>query len=67
MVASSALAAPSDNTLMSPRAVVFRGDGEPKSAELMVKGLAEIVDGVGIEGDSYSLGGVVEGGGEADG
>ena len=59
MVASSALAAPSDNTLMSPRAVVFRGDGEPKSPELMVKQLGDIAGSDGIEADSYSLGGVV--------
>ena len=53
-------AAPTQNSQLSSRAVVFRGDGEPKSPELMVKGLAEISDGGGIEGDSYSLGGVVE-------
>ena len=33
--------------------VVFRGDGEPKTPELMVRRLAE--DGTGIEADNYSL------------
>ena len=47
-------------TTESPQAVVFRGDGEPKTPELMVRRLAEIADGVGIEADNYSLGGVVE-------
>jgi threonine aldolase len=44
----------------SPDAVVFRGDGEPKTPELMVSRLTEIADGAGIEADNYSLGGVVE-------
>ena len=47
-------------TTESRQAVVFRGDGEPKSPELMVRRLAEIADGIGIEADNYSLGGVVE-------
>ena len=46
-------------TTESPDAVVFRGDGEPKTPELMVRRLAEIADGTGIEADNYSLGGVV--------
>ena len=45
---------------MSSEAVVFRGDGEPKSPELMVRRLAQIADHDGIEADNYSLGGVVE-------
>ncbi len=49
-----------EESTMSPRAVVFRGDGEPKSPELMVRRLAKIADGIGIEADNYSLGGVVE-------
>lgn len=60
MVASPALSALSDNAIMSSEAVVFRGDGEPKTPELMVRRLAEITDSAGIEGDNYSLGGVVE-------
>ncbi len=52
--------APNDVSALSPHAVVFRGDGEPKSPELMVRRLARITDEVGIEEDSYSLGGVVE-------
>ena len=60
MVASTALAAPADKSADPSRAVVFRGDGEPKTPELMVRRLAEIADGVGIEADNYSLGGVVE-------
>lgn len=60
MVASSALVAPAENSTLSPDAVVFRGDGEPRSPELMARALAGIADGVGIEADSYSLGGVVE-------
>ena len=60
MATLSALAAPPDNAIMSSRAVVFRGDGEPKSPKLMIRKLAEIADSVGIEEDSYSLGGVVQ-------
>ncbi len=60
MVASSASVASAQNSQLSPHAVVFRGDGEPKSPELMARALAEITDMVGIEADSYSLGGVVE-------
>ena len=43
----------------SPEAVVFRGDGEPKTPESMVAQLAGIVRRRGIEPDSYSQGGVV--------
>ena len=60
MVASPALTAPSDNAIMSPHAVVFRGDGEPKSPDLMAQRLAQIAESVGIEADNYSLGGTVE-------
>ena len=59
MVASSTLTAPSDSATVSEQAVVFRGDGEPKSPELMVRRLAQITDAAGIESDNYSLGGVV--------
>ncbi len=60
MATTQTLAAPPDNAILSPYAVVFRGDGEPKTPELMVRRLSEIADGAGIEADSYSLGGVVE-------
>ena len=43
----------------SPEAVVFRGDGEPKTPDSMVAQLADIVRRRGIEPDSYSQGGVV--------
>ena len=43
----------------SPKAVVFRGDGEPKTPMGTVARLAEIVERNGIEADSYSRGGVV--------
>ena len=43
----------------SPDAVVFRGDGEPKSPEGLVARLSEIVSSRGIEADNYSNGGVV--------
>ena len=49
-----------EESTMSPWAVVFRGDGEPKSPELMVRRLARINESGGIEADNYSLGGVVE-------
>lgn len=49
-----------EESTMSPQAVVFRGDGEPKSPELMVGRLAQIADRAGIEADNYSLGGAVE-------
>ena len=60
MVASTTLATPAKDPVFSPQAVVFRGDGEPKTSELMVRSLAEIADGTGIEADNYSLGGAVE-------
>ena len=44
----------SDNT------VVFRGDGEPVSPRLLVRQLASIESDIGMETDSYSLGGSVE-------
>ncbi len=43
----------------SPDAVVFRGDGEPKTPEGLVARLSEIVSSRGIEADNYSNGGVV--------
>ena len=43
----------------SPSAVVFRGDGEPKSPESMVSRLADIIRDHGIDSDNYSIGGVV--------
>ncbi len=60
MTTSIAPPAPSDNAVLSPHAVVFRGDGEPKTPALMVSQLSEITDRDGIEADSYSLGGAVE-------
>ena len=48
-----------EKSIVSSLAVVFRGDGEPKSPELMVRRLAQITDSAGIEADNYSLGGVV--------
>ncbi len=42
-----------------PGAVVFRGDGEPSSPEVMIERLREIQAAHGIEKDSYSLGGAV--------
>ena len=43
----------------SPDAVVFRGDGEPKTPEGLVARLSDIVSSRGIEADNYSNGGVV--------
>ncbi len=43
----------------APDAVVFRGDGEPKTPEGLVARLSEIVSSRGIEADNYSNGGVV--------
>ena len=43
----------------SPEAVVFRGDGEPKTPESLVAQLADIIRRRGIEADDYSQGGVV--------
>lgn len=60
MATLTAPTTPADKSITSPQAVVFRGDGEPKSPELMVRSLAEITDSAGIEADNYSLGGVVE-------
>ena len=49
-----------DKSADSSQTVVFRGDGEPKTPELMVRRLARINESSGIEADNYSLGGVVE-------
>ena len=43
----------------SPDAVVFRGDGEPKTPNGLVDRLADIVGRRGIEPDNFSRGGVV--------
>ena len=48
-----------DDGINSPDAVVFRGDGEPKTPEGLVARLSEIVSRRGIEADNYSNGGVV--------
>ena len=60
MATSMALAERTEDAALSAQAVVFRGDGEPRSPEMMAGRLAEIAGSVGIEADSYSLGGVVE-------
>ncbi|MCZ6876280.1 MAG: beta-eliminating lyase-related protein, partial [bacterium] len=53
-----------DNTAAGARppqeAVIFRGDGEPKTAKAMLQRLIAIEDEVGLEADSYSLGGTVQ-------
>ena len=59
MATLTAPIATADKSADSSQAVVFRGDGEPKTPELMVRRLAEITDSTGIEADNYSLGGVV--------
>ena len=43
-----------------PRAVVFRGDGEPKSPQSLISGLAELEARSALAPDNYSLGGSVE-------
>ena len=48
-----------DDGINSADAVVFRGDGEPKTPEGLVARLSEIVSSRGIEADNYSNGGVV--------
>ena len=48
-----------EDGINSSDAVVFRGDGEPKTPEGLVARLAEIVASRGIEADNYSNGGVV--------
>ena len=45
----------------SDNAVVFRGDGEPQSANLLLGRLAEIESSGGLSSDYYSLGGSVAG------
>ena len=44
----------------SELAVVFRGDGEPKTPAGLVESLADIESQGGLQVDSYSLGGTVE-------
>ena len=44
----------------SELAVVFRGDGEPKTPAGLVRSLADIESHGGLQADSYSLGGTVE-------
>ena len=48
-----------DEGVNAPDAVVFRGDGEPKTPEGLVALLSDIVSRRGIEADNYSNGGVV--------
>ena len=48
-----------DDGINSADAVVFRGDGEPKTPESLVATLSDIVSRRGIEADNYSNGGVV--------
>ena len=48
-----------DDGINAADAVVFRGDGEPKTPEGLVTRLSEIVSSRGIEADNYSNGGVV--------
>ena len=45
---------------MSDIDVVFKGDGEPTTPAQMIRRLAEFHDNVGLEPDSYSLGGTVQ-------
>ncbi len=45
--------------LESGSAVVFRGDGEPKSTRSFLLQLADIESDVGLDPDTYSLGGSV--------
>ena len=47
---------PADSEL----AVVFRGDGEPKTPAGLVESLADIESQGGLQADTYSLGGTVE-------
>ena len=58
-ISESSLSHPTDPT-SSATAVVFRGDGEPKSPDLLLSGLARANSGIGLETDSYSLGGSVK-------
>ena len=48
-----------EDGINSSDAVVFRGDGEPKTPEGLVARLSDIVSRRGIEADNYSNGGVV--------
>ena len=47
------------NSAEGESAVIFRGDGEPKSPSMLLRQLAEAASEVGFEPDSYSLGGNV--------
>ena len=47
-----------DDGINSADAVVFRGDGEPRTPESLVATLTDIVSRRGIEADNYSNGGV---------
>lgn len=49
----------SNNSAESENAVIFRGDGEPRSPSALLRLLAEAGSGIGFEPDSYSLGGNV--------
>ncbi len=49
----------SGDPLERENAVVFRGDGEPQSADLLLGRLAEIQSESGLSPDNYSLGGSV--------
>ena len=49
----------SGDRLERENAVVFRGDGEPQSADLLLGWLAEIQSESGLSPDNYSLGGSV--------
>ena len=48
-----------DDGVNSAEAVVFRGDGEPKTPESLAGRLADIASRRGIEADNFSNGGVV--------
>ena len=49
-----------DRPLDPDEAVVFRGDGEPKTPERALRALAEFHAETGLEMDNFSLGGTVE-------
>ena len=49
-----------DSSLESDNAVVFRGDGEPKSPDILMRQLAELHQDGRLEPDSYSLDGNVK-------
>lgn len=58
-IPSTNVSHPADPTL-AETAVVFRGDAEPKSPDLLLRALARAHSEIGLESDSYSLGGSVE-------